>query len=359
MAPERRSVPREIIRVIGLGLLLAASFLISDRLLFLALREGIARYYSSAKADPMPWKAPYGLGQGPALILGTSRSQYGLTNFVLSKALGKTIYKEAAPGHFPQYNYYFYLKYKKKFGKPDLVIYGLDYFMFDKESASLNLVRLDSNLTIKKMNPRGAVNPNSPWLSRASWLFRMKPEIDKFFVDLTAVDRQSNGPDLDQRPPQVNPGQKKDSGQYSKNRVIPRKPAVWHKRRYASSPGKEGIYFARLLRELDLDSVPTFLVFIPEYIGAFETNYEQNKFIDDIQRLASPYGFVAVLDFNRLDKFDLKNPDYFGDPIGWGISNCHMIDKGARLFSRQLATEILLRVKKILRTQSRLRPAEN
>ncbi|MCJ7610635.1 MAG: hypothetical protein MUP19_00100, partial [Candidatus Aminicenantes bacterium] len=189
--------------------------------------------------------------------------------------------------------------------------------------------------------------------------FRMKPEIDKFIVDLTAVDRESNGPEPDQRSPQVSPGLIQEPGQYSKNRVIPRKPATWHKTRYAPSPGKEGIYFARLLRELDLDSVPTFLVFIPEYIGAFETNYEHDKFIDDIQQLALPYGFVAVLDFDRLDKFDLKNPDYFGNPLGWGISNCHMVDEGARLFSRLLATEILLRVKQILRTQSRLRPAAN
>jgi len=358
MEPERRGAARKVIRGVGLGLILAVSFLALDRLLFLALREGMAGYYRSARADPMPWKTPYGLGQGQALVLGTSRTQNGLVNFVLSRALGMKVYKEAAPGHFPQYNYYFYSKYKQKFGKPALVIYGLDYFMFEKESHSLNLVRLDPSLAVKKISPRGSVNPNSPFLSRASWLFRMKPNIDKFLVDLTAFDRVTESPDPDQEPERVRPNSDRAPEPLPKKRVLPRKPAVWHKRPYGSFPGKEGAYFAQLLQELDRDSVPTFVAFIPEYIGSYETNFEHGKFRDDIRRLAEPLGFVAVLDFNRPEKFDLKNPDYFGDPIGWGISNCHMVDKGARVFSRALATEILLRIKKILRTQSQRRAAE-
>jgi hypothetical protein len=337
--PELRSPSRTIIKLLGCCVVLAVSFILLDHLLFWAVREGSARYYSSVQNDPLPWKTPYGQGDGQALILGTSRSQYGFAHYVLSKSLGLRIYKETKPGNFPQYNYYFYKKYRTKFGQPALVIYGLDYFIFEKESASLNLVRLDPSLSINKMNPRGIVNLNFPWLSRASWLFRMKPSIDKFLADLTASDKQASDQESPKRRLKRRLGLRKRRAPKPEVRIVPQRPSSWHKRPYPAAPGKEGLFFVRLLEELDREAVPTFLVILPEYIASYESNFEQDKFRADIARLAAPYKHVTIIDLDRPDKFDLENPDYFVD-LGWGISNCHMLNKGARLFSRKLAAEV-------------------
>jgi hypothetical protein len=351
--PETRRPSRTIIKLLGCSIILAASFVLLDHLLFWGIREGSARYYSSIRKDPLPWKAPYGQGDGQALILGTSRSQYGFANYVLSKSLGLRIYKETKPGNFPQYNYYFYNKYRTRFGQPALVIYGLDYFIFEKDSASLNLVRLDPSLSLNKMNPRGVVNLNFPWLSRASWLYRMKPVTDKLLADLTASDEQASDQESPKRPPKRRLGLQKKRAPEPKVRVVPQRPSTWRKRPYAPAPGKEGLFFVRLLEELDREAVPTFLVILPEYIASYETNFEQDKFRADIARLAAPYRHVTIIDLDRLDKFDLENPEYFGD-LGWGISNCHMLGEGARLFSRKLAAE----VREILSDRTAGRPAD-
>jgi len=183
------------------------------------------------------------------------------------------------------------------------------------------------------------VNLNFPWLSRVSWLFRMKPVTDKFLADLTASDEQSPDQESPKRRPKRRLGLQKRRASEPEVRIVPRRPSSWRKRPYAAAPGKEGLFFVRLLEELDRESVPTFLVILPEYIASFETNFEQDKFRADIARLAAPYKHITIIDLDRPDKFDLEDPELYGD-LGWGISNCHMLDKGARLFSRKLAAEV-------------------
>jgi hypothetical protein len=341
--PERNVKKPEIKILIFYSLLLAASFIFFDRLLFLALREAAAHFYVSMKTDEFPWLEPEGSGNGQILILGTSRSYYGFDDDVLSSILKAKIYKQAQPGNYPQYNYYFYQKYKTTFPKPRLVIYGLDYFIFERESINLELVRLDNTIQLKKMNPQGVSNPSSPWLSRASWLYRLKPKTDEFIADLWKFDRKPEEAEV--HPAASQPGKEKKLELKRKSRRgMPRgafgpKPRTWPKSFYHSFPGEEGVFLKRLLDELDQDGVPAFLVFIPEYIGSYETNFEQEKFKRDIRQLVTPYEKLRVLDFNNLEKFDLNNSRLFWNG-GWGVSNSHLNDKGARLFSRKLAMDM-------------------
>jgi hypothetical protein len=330
------------------SLCLAVSFFLFDRLLFLALRFGATQYYASLKVQEFPWRKPAGAGIGQILILGTSRSNFGFDDDVLSAVLNKKVYKEARAGCYPQYHYYFYQKYKKIFRPPSLVIYGLDYFIFENDSSDLNLVRLEETVFWERMNPRRAVNPASPWLSRVSWLYRLKPKTDEWLADLWnslgKPDEREESAAKDSSPRHGLPRLRRGRQRGMPREVIVEKPLSWDKRFYNPFPGKEGLFLDRLLGDLDGDGVPVFLVFLPDYIGSNETNFEQEKYKKDISRLATRHHKVHIIDFNTPEKFDLNDFDLYWNG-GWGVTNCHLDDKGARLFTGQLAREI----KKILK----------
>lgn len=342
MAGER--IPAVKIKKFVWGsLCLAVSFFLFDRVLSLGLRLGAAQYYASRKAQEFPWRKPAGAGIGQALILGTSRSNFGFDDDVLSAALNKSVYKEARAGGYPQYQYYFYQNYKKAFRPPSLVIYGLDYFIFEKDSSDLNLVRLMENVFWERMDLRRARNPASPWLSRVSWLYRLKPKTDEWLADLwNSLGKPEEGEenaDQGSSPRRLLPRIRRGRPRGVPREVIVDKPLSWDKRLYTPFPGKEGFFLQRLLKDLDGNGVPVFLVFLPDHIGSNETNFEQEKFKKDIRRLAAGHPQVRVVDFNTPEKFNLKDFALYWNG-GWGVTNCHLDDKGARLFSGLLAKEI-------------------
>jgi hypothetical protein len=135
------------------------------------------------------------------------------------------------------------------------------------------------------------------------------------------------------------PRRKKRPAGWKGRQTLTIKPESWQTRRYQAFPGEEGAYLERLLGDLERDAVPVFLVMIPDYVGANDTNFEQDKFKADIQALAARFGRVRVLDFNRPDRFDLDDPDSFWDGA-WGKSNCHLSLKGMKDFTLKLAAEL-------------------
>ncbi len=330
---KRRS--RSLWAVALLAALFALSFVLFDRLLFLGLREGVARYMSSAAVQSLHWTPARGQGEGTALILGTSRAEYGFNAEVLSEALGRKVLNEAGPGRYPQFQYHLYRSYQAAFPAPALVLYGVDYFMFEKNSTGLGLVRVDKKGLLEKLRPDGAANPASPVLSRLSWLFRTKPAFDDLAAgfwgfDADGVPAAGGTADLkpaSKRKPRIGKG------------VFVEKPRRWKKRTYVPFPGAEGAFFERLLADLDREGVPTFLVFIPEYIGTYETNSEQSRFKADIGRLASGLKNVRILDFDRPESFDLTERKMFWNG-GWGYSNSHLSERGADRFSALLGAAV-------------------
>lgn len=335
------SLTRRLTGLFGLGLLLAVSFWACDRLLFTALRGSAARYYASLGTDTLQLKKGtfYGSGDGDILVLGSSRARYAFAQDILSTRLNKRVVKEAGAGEYPKHNYYFYQKWRLGFPRPKLVLYGLDYFMFEKDSDLQKLARLGKNIELAALNPHGRVNPSSPLLSRVSWLFRMKPEIDLFLGDLMKFDRsaEAGGEDAPRVAPK--PGRKKRAAGRKGRHTLAVKPESWSTRTYQTFPGEEGAYLEKLLGDLERDGVPIFLVIIPDYVGANDTNFEQDKFKADIRSLAARFSRARVLDFNRADQFDLDDPGNFWDGA-WGKSNCHLSLKGMKDFTVKLAAEL-------------------
>lgn len=343
-------------------ILFCAAFLAFDRMFFFGLRTTAARYYASFRTrgeSLLAGSIAFGGGDGDLMAFGTSRTRHALNQATLSTVLNKRIYDESKAGRFPQYYYYYYQEYRKTHPRPKVVLYGMDYFMFEKRTARGYLARMGLGNVTDPLDPTNTVNEGSRLLSRISWLFRMKPEIDDYLAD--AMKLKQDSPDEEEgtgtRPRiKAPPHKKKLKGQRGRKATIAginsrklrphqttktmiTRPERWQKRPYRFYPGVEGRYFGKLLATMAKEGVPVFLLIIPDYVGTNETNFEQNKFKADVRELAGRYRNVFVLDFNRPDRFPLDDPHYFIDGA-WGKSNCHLTALGEKEFSRKIAREV-------------------
>lgn len=313
--------------------LFAALFLALDRLAFLGLKPLIGSYYEALAMKVFPVKAGVGSGEGEALIFGSSRTRWAMAPERISPILRMKVLIEAQAGIYPRYAYYFFKKYRRTWGRPRLVILGIDYFEFEKESSLRYFVRLDQTANLDILDPEGAVNPASPALSRLSWLFRLKPRIDDFLADAMKFERTGTeaGPEGPAPPPDPEDVSEEDSP------AGPEAPPA--RRKYQKFPGVEGRFLKALLDDLDAEGIPAFLVIIPDHVDTHAVNYQGEAFRGDLKALAAGYRLVRVLDIDRPEKFRLDDPAMFKE--GGGVrSNCHLSPEGSLVFSDILAREV-------------------
>ncbi|RPJ71173.1 MAG: hypothetical protein EHM24_13205, partial [Acidobacteria bacterium] len=122
-------------------LVFIASVLVLDR----AASAGLTRLGRWAESrsevrrtlDALPDKASYDV-----LVLGTSRTFEAVHPAHIERALGVKAFKEASKGKGLRYGYEFYTLYKAIVGRPKVVVYGADYFMFGMPSDTGALSRL-------------------------------------------------------------------------------------------------------------------------------------------------------------------------------------------------------------------------
>lgn len=315
----------------GLSLLFVVSFFVFDRVLMLGLKASATRYYASL--DPGEFRSNktviFGQGDGDILVFGSSRGAEAFGVNQLSTLLNKRVVKDANAGRYPLFFYYYYQKYRKEHAPPAAVFYAADYFVFEHGTSAGDLALLDKTIKIDVLNPSGPGNKASPFLSRISWLFRKKPKIDEYLGDRLKLNRAAEEEGAAGVPGKENPATP------PKQRKKKKRVKSIHPRIYQSYPGTEGVFLKKLLRLLEEDGVPVFIVILPDYAGTNETNFEQNKFKTDIATLARPHKNAAFLDFNRPDRFDLSNPALFreGDTRQ---SNCHLSFEGRKRFTRKL-----------------------
>lgn len=263
------------------------------------------------------------------LIFGSSRTYRGIHPWYFQTELGQNARKEAKGKKRLKYSYLFYRQFKALHGKPQVVIYGLDYFAFKLVSKDLALMQLDKHYA-KVTEYSGGV----------SLLLANKPHFDQLFIDMLNFVEESrkmkergNKPQI---PQLIDPfvGYAHQAGVLSE-----RKPPDFEKLAYRPFPGMEGEYLQKLLEELDRDGVITILVMIPDYIGTYETNFEHGKFIRDIENLARPFANTHILNYNDPAVFPLHETRYFLDG-GYGSENSHLSKEGARVFNAMLLRDI-------------------
>ena len=320
------------------GFLLFFLFLLAfDRGLFYLIHAWEARAYHkeelgkifSRKGDFNKHFLRMPKGTYNTLIMGSSRTHRGIHPYYLYRYLGQKAFKIARAKIRLKFNYYFYNQYKKYAGVPKVVIYGLDYFMFKLESNPYFMKFVGESDT------RGGDYSNGPLL-----LLSNKRKIDSFFNDSLEQLADSLKPDTGE------PGEPKAfneidpfTGYEKKIPLAKQKPGRFKRLEYVGYPGQEGIYFTKLLNQWEEDGVQVVLVFLPDFIGTYESNFQQDLFKAEIRRLTAPYPRVFIYDYNRPDKFPLTNPDYFLDG-NYGRTNSHLSREGASLFNRMLCADL-------------------
>lgn len=330
---------RPAIRVaVDCALLLACLFLF-DRCLFLLFWNAQDFVHSA-----FPLDRKFGTIKNPAdrkiLIMGTSRTYEAIHPVYMRRALGMDIYKEAYVGKGPAYNYYFYQYYRRSIGVPQIAIYGIDYFVFTLHSSE-KLLRI-----FPETGP-----PKPPYKRGLSLILSNKKELGDLVNDtLTEMDQRLGGRQLP-----INDIMPVQMDNYKGTRSmgdLPIQPSTRYKRvSYTPYPGEEGLYLDKLLQALNRDRVRVFLVVIPEFIGTYETNFERDKFIAELGRLASGYDNVQVLNYNSPDRFPLSRTRYFIDG-GYGNMNSHLSANGSRVFNYILNTDL----RRILRIETPEKP---
>ena len=347
-APEPRTgergdmLRRTTIRAGLLIVLFAAAFLFFDRALFSLLRSSALGYYRSLATEGtlgLERRAIYGQGASDLLYFGTSRARHALDFPLLAARLKMRVIREAEIGHFPQYSYYFYERYRRDRRKPGLVVYGLDYFMFEKKTLPQDLAQLGIRIDDQSLSPRTAANPSSPLLSRVSWLFRLKPEIDTYLAQAMSFGASFQPQDGDGLEPKwLRSKRRKHAPNAGQDSPGPRPPR-FSRRPYRGFPGDEGDYLERLLAQFEREGIPVIFFLIPDYIATNETNLELEKFKADARRLAARHSNIRVLDFNTAARFDLDERANFLDG-DWGKSNCHLSPKGTAELTRRFIPEL-------------------
>ena len=279
------------------------------------------------------------------LILGTSRAFAAFQPYSFGKILGQEAFIEARSGKGPKYNWFFYEFYRRCVGPPKVVVYGIDYFIFQTESKERWLARFDRS------------HESFAPFSALSLLLRNKEDIEDFLVDVIA--RMGPAEDKAFRSTQdFIKAQDYVGRETTPGGVITQKPRDLHVHQYKTYPGKEGSYLKRLLEEWERDGVTVLLIIIPDYIGTYETNFEQRKSLKDLKRLTRGYPNVHIYNFNRSSTFPLEREEYFYNG-GWGKSNSHLSKKGVGLFNRLLLKRIAVHYAPANKLKNSRRPVTN
>lgn len=312
-----------------------------DRALFYTIRAEEKTFYKKKDLSSMFFRkrdfnkhfVELPKGTYDTVIMGSSRTHRGIHPHYLHKHLGRKAFKIARGKTKPKFNYHFYNEYKKYAGIPELVVYGIDYFMFKMDTDPLFMQYVADP---RDMEHAGGV----------SLLLSNKKRIDALLTNILEKFPLAPGADV----PPARRARKKnipviDSiidpfiGYGKKEPFDHRRPPRFKTFEYVPYPGVEGPWFLQLLEELEKDGVTVALVILPSCIGTYESNFQREVFLEDIRRLVKPFRDVHIFDYNRPEKFRLDNVDYFLDG-GYGKTNSHLSAEGARVLNRMLARDL-------------------
>ncbi len=324
----------KIKRIVTTIVMLACFFLVLDRGLFFLISLAENGFYKE-KTYAQRFADYVGDKQFDMLILGTSRTYEALHPVYFKQAKSWNPFKEAQFGKNPKYNYYFYKEYKKLAGIPEVVVYGIDYFIFNTTSNKRWLARFD------------LIDDDRDYLGTPSMLIQNKQEIDDFLNDIIDRFREKwEGIQVDRNRMDFVDIQGYMGTQPEKCEVVAKKPRVFKKQKYRPYPGREGQYVKMLLEELDKDGVTVILLILPDHFGTYRTNFNRKRLRIDLKRLSQGMPKVHIANYNLPKKFPLKNVNLFING-GWGRTNSHLSKEGAKRFTRMFIRDLtkLLRPK--------------
>ncbi len=257
------------------------------------------------------------------LILGTSRTYSGIHPVLLESEKIKP-FKWSDGGNGAEYNYYFYRFFKKLHGRPETVIYGVDFFIYKLVSSRIAL----SEIRVTKIS-EVSVDFSSPAFLLLKYKHRFEMLINDMLNSHQFSEKTLRKKIYDM---QVFTGHvKAEAKQYQVHTDIPEN---LKKRKLAEPPGIEGDYFFKLLDEFEKDGVKVVLLIIPDHIGTYRSFYKK-PFIDHLKNLSSKYENIKIVNYNHPTYFDLSDESLFLDG-GYGFENSHLSKKGALIVNAKL-----------------------
>lgn len=313
-------------------ILLLIAFVVMDRVLYYTLVKTESKLYGEVNyfdilKDYMDDK------KFDTLILGTSRTHDAVHPGHIE---GNRAFKEADRGRGPMYNYLFYKKYKKMAGVPDVVIYGVDYFIFSLRSDRKMLARFPE-LDIEDLEQTGLFDNFSLLLSN-------KEKLDQFTNNcISEMKQRINKGYEDKIRKSIEFDQKYLGIGSDASRLIKKKPRRMEDCRYYGYPGVEGKWFKKLLDEFDKDGVRVMLVIIPDYYGTYMTNCEKRSLIIEMQKMIADYRKISLHNYNMPEVFPIKDDSLFRDG-GFGNPNSHLSAKGAEYLYKNLLSKDLMKI---------------
>lgn len=314
------------LRRVALVVIFVASLFALDRLVALALERTV---FSREQQEDMTLKLREAREAGPyeVLIFGTSRTFEAIHPADILEGTGARAYKEAYQGRGPRYQYEFYRRYREVVGRPRVVVYGVDYFLFSIRSTPSRLAAFGIKakaqtagvrwplrlLQDKESNDQGIVWTLQRW--------QMRP----------TAGRRRGEPDRERYPKDMEEYRGTDRARQGDPAEPP--PARYQKIPFARFPGEEGEDFVRLLDLLEADGVNVLLVGLPDFIATYRSDYEQRRFAQTFTRLAAAHRRCTFVNYNRPDRFPLSDATLFLDGK-YGNPNSHMSRAGVAPFLR-------------------------
>jgi hypothetical protein len=301
-----------------------------DRLLFVLIQQWESSFYRQNTTYSLNDKFAmvYKKSDYKILIFGTSRTYDAIHPWYIHNELGVRAFKEAFVGKGPMYNYYFYQEYKKQMGVPRMVIYGVDYFMYNITTERSWMQRFNADVTDTLYYNRGV-----------SRLWANKAKIDNFFNTILNNFQKKLGGAESSQIEQNNVLMENYMGVASSGDVVTQEPPEFDKVFFFQYPGQEGIYFSRLMEDLHRDNVTVLLVSLPDYIGTYWTNKFHRQYLRAFRYYQRKYKNVHFLNYNHIKKFDIKNPEYFING-GYGKTNSHLSRAGAEILNGILLKDL-------------------
>jgi hypothetical protein len=296
-----------------------ASLFAFDRLLSAAFERTV---FSQQQQQDLARKLGEARENGPydVLVMGTSRAYEAIHPTDLQDNLGARTYKEAFQGKGPRYQYEFYRRFREVVGKPKVVVYGVDYFIFSIRSTPTRLAAFGI-----KVRPEPTDKTEWPLL-----LVRDKEVNDQALV--WALQNLQAGGTRGRREPnrerfQSDMEEYRGSSKARNGDPAEPEPATYVKIPFKRFPGEEGEYFEKLLADLDADGVSVLLVGLPDFIATYRSDFQQRKFVQTFTTLAARHRRCVFVNYNRPDRFPLANPAYFLDGK-YGNPNSHLSRAG-------------------------------
>jgi hypothetical protein len=226
------------------------------------------------------------------------------------------------------YNYYFYQEYKKHMGIPRVVIYGLDYFLYNVTSERHWMQRFSADVIEALYRDRGV-----------SMLLANKGKIDNFLITILNNLQKNLGHDKNLQIEQDVFLMENYLGVANTGELDTQEPPDYKRVFFFRYPGLEGVYFSRLMDELRRDNVIVLLVSLPEYIGTYWTNKSHRQYVRAFRFYQRKFNNVRFFNYNNINKFDIKNPEYFIDG-GYGKTNSHLSRAGSKILNRMLLKDL-------------------